>query len=156
MYSFGGYDRKISKLLFLVLMNGKEQDVRSRVSLSKNSKMKRMNDLYIRGKTSTANSLVKSVIQGVGDTFSADDWIESCYKHHHQIKHLFGTENISLKLQFNDSKLMAEITKQAMKKDIAIYGVHDSVIVNVEHKETVKLIMKNAYFKLFNAGIEVK
>lgn len=155
LYAFGGYNRKLNKQLLLRLINSNEKSLHQAVKLSKHPNIKRLNDLYMRGKIKYVDKHVKTIIQGIDHKFDFDDWLASAYKKHQDISRLFGAKHLALTLQRLDSLLIKEVMKASKIKKIVTLPIHDSVICDEEEKDRVKYIMEKAYLDKFKNAIKV-
>lgn len=81
--------------------------------------------------------------------------IKSLLERHKPISHLFGTENLGLRLQFDDSQIMAKTIQQLTALDIPVLPVHDSLRCRESDCDTVMNAMRLAYKAVtgFNGSI---
>jgi hypothetical protein len=71
--------------------------------------------------------------------------VKSLLERHKPISHLFGSENLGLRLQFEDSQIMASTIQQLTALNIPVLPVHDSLRCRESDCDTVMNAMGLAY-----------
>ena len=163
-----GYSRQTLKAACLVLLNSENLAAFKR-NVTKSSNPKVINDIrrykdklevydVQRSLALKANQPVKpksaeGFIEGIPEGTKGDDLLAAIESAHSPIKHFFGKPNIGLRLQYQDSEIMA--LAMLKLKDIPVLPVHDSLICKLSDYQAVLIAMKEAFFEITNASIEV-
>ena len=98
--------------------------------------------------------LADGFIEGMPDGIEGKELLEAIKQTHQPIKHFFGTKDIGLRLQFQDSEIMATAIQSLADNGIPILPVHDSLRCKFDRQQTVRKVMIDA-FKL-HTGCEIK
>lgn len=75
-------------------------------------------------------------------------------KKHEPIKKYFFS-GIGLKLQYEDSQMVFDILKIALKRKIPVLPIHDSFITPRKHKDFLYKLMNEVYYKKYKMEIKV-
>jgi hypothetical protein len=74
---------------------------------------------------------------------------------HSDIAHMLCSPHHALKMQREDSKLMADILRVMLKKKALAYPVHDSLITLAKHQELAVLTMRECFKKRYGFACPV-
>jgi len=84
-------------------------------------------------------------------------YVDNLLKEHSKIKEDFFKDN-GVNLQFIDSKITNNILKHFYQKPepVIVLPIHDSFIIAAGHKDELKKVMEQEYFKVFKKYPEIK
>lgn len=86
----------------------------------------------------------------------AKDVIQAILQQHQPIAHFFPGEDrtpidpIGMTLQFQDSQIMLSLLQQCYNDKVPMYPIHDSCIVQEQHKEYIQKLMFQKLMKAFD------
>lgn len=124
-------ERSIYKKVLLISINAKDEV----------SAIKAISD-ELRNEGHTGKVLKHDFIRGCLDKF----------KEHHEPIAKYLHQSYGLDLQYTDSRIADKVLYQMVSKKIPTLPVHDSFIVPVEHGETLREVMVEAYQKIMGKG----
>jgi hypothetical protein len=158
VYAVDGYDRRVIKLVMLPLMNTTKLSVlEGNITTSGMPQVKRAYQLYKceceqhkRLKDQgIANKKPKEkftgFIEGIPDNTSGSDLLAALKDKHKFIADFFGTENLGITLQNQDSTIMANIISRLTAKHIPMLPVHDSIRCKISDFTIVYDMMLEQY-----------
>ncbi|MBQ4851041.1 hypothetical protein [Pseudoalteromonas sp. MMG012] len=153
-YIIEGLERGLVKALVLRFVNSENLSAfKAAVTRSANSEFKhKMNCPIERAKV--VPEARESFIEGLPDGMTGGEaygYLSSAYA---DISEYIAQENIGLKLQNTDSKIMDAILVELCDRGIAALPMHDSVIVKESDVLTAQEVMKKAY-KDIMGGYEI-
>lgn len=164
-----GYTRQTIKAACLVLLNSENLAAFKRnVTKSGNPKAieairryKNRLSIYnaqrglgLKAKAPAKPKLEKGFIEGIPEGTKGDDLLAAIESAHSPIKHFFGTPNIGLRLQYQDSEIMS--LAMLKLKGIPVLPVHDSLICKVSDSLAVDAAMKESFYELMGRRIGTK
>lgn len=159
-YIIEGFERETVKAITLKLINVKNiADMKRAITLSANPENKAKYQAYkqrrlihdlrrAHGLTSSPPfkaQWIDSFIENIPEGTCPERFLESFSERHRAIYHHIGSENIGLKLQALDSRIMALVLSACVAENIPALPVHDSLIVRETDKAKTRLIMQTAY-----------
>ena len=172
-YDFGGYDPKVVKAIMLRLVNVKNISSLEGV-ITNSAKAERQEEVrrykserqYFELRASKGLKVgqpkppewLDSFIHGVPVGFDAKQFIADLMKRHSAISHLLGGDDLGLRLQAADSRLMGNIMADLYdrKNPVPVLPVHDSLRARATNGKLVELTMKHHFYLMFNAQIATK
>ena len=164
----GNYDRDLIKSVSLPLMNTTSlkrlaaQISNSGSPAAKNAfkvfkaKKDYYDDCTRQGIKCSEPKKMKGFIEGIPEGTNGRDLLDAIKAKHHVIADLFGTENLSIRLQNKDSQIMGNIITELSKRHIPVLPVHDSVRCKVSDNAIVTDIMLNEYQKITGFKAHIK
>lgn len=167
-YIVDGYTRNAIKAACLVFLNSEDLAAFKRnITKSGNKKIQKEAQLYsdklkvynierARGLKADPPRKPRSLngfIDGIPEGTKGADLLASLESAHEPIKHFFGTKDIGLRLQYQDSEIMALAMSKLNR--VPVLPVHDSLICKLSDYQAVLIAMKEAFFEITNASIEV-
>jgi len=99
---------------------------------------------------------LRSALEAKGIT-EAKQLIKAFKDAHPKIAHRFCTGDVGMKLMNKDSKIALDIVQHFTNQGIPILCVHDSFLVQEQHRDELEKVMKRAYKKHtngFRIGVE--
>lgn len=102
--------------------------------------------------------LLKGFIENIPDGAKGADVLRLFLAAHEPVRELLGTPDIGVRLQFQDSQIMARILTVLAAQDTPALPVHDSLIVPLSQREAALELMAEAYREHtgFECPVEVK
>ena len=141
-YDIAGYDRKLCKVAFNVLINAESfpsaflklcEDMDETAIAQRAAGIKRPKPM--KGKFTVYPEKTRTAVKAI---------IDAMKRKHHRVAHLFHS-GLGLKFQFVDSQMSTMIMNDlCIKKDICVLPIHDSYIVESQHVDTLIAAMKKA------------
>lgn len=148
-YQIEGFQRETAKAALLILINSDVNTWLNNIERSASPKMKR---LYKRlGDCKATKGFIKNIPEGC----IANELLASIKTAHEPVASQFGSKDLGLRLQRQDSEVMGRILIACSIQGITAYPVHDSVICKDSDKQTVKDIMHRAYETVTNFSIKI-
>ncbi len=172
-YLISGFSRDTVKKIFLIFINCKGQrglDILAKqITLSARRKQKQEYSRYQHKRAmyeiKREKCLLCSVpykaknlnqhIEGIPDGTDGKKLVEALTEKHQVIMSLVNSENIGLKLQYQDSQIMKEVMRELTTRNIPHLVIHDSVRCQKSSKQVVHNVMKKAYLKATGFTITV-
>lgn len=174
-YSIPGYDRGVTKAILLRLANSENiPALKAVITASANPKRKaeykeyrqriKLAEIHNAGRKPTKRShprkprWIDSFIPDIPDGFNADEFISALFEYHKPVSHLFGSENLGLRLQYADAQLMADVLRRCYteRSPVPVLPVHDSVVCRVRDVQRVKMIMLESFRLMFGVPVGIK
>lgn len=160
-YQLDGFDRSVVKLAMLKLVNSTSKakfiDGINKSGCpefkAKHAAFLQRKEWYPRESLSeedkqirqTENGIYKSFISGMPDGINGAELLAAIEKKHADIKHLFCSPQIGLKLQRLDSDIIMQAVHVLSLQAIPVLPVHDSIRCRVDDEQAVIGAMKEAY-----------
>jgi hypothetical protein len=150
-YKVGELERELVKALFLRLINSNSLSAfKATVTRSGDPKVKKAIET---GLHNYPKEFVDSFIKGVPDYLKGEEAYQQILTAHPQLEIFFGEENVGLKLQYEDSKIMEHILLDLCEQKIPALPLHDSVIVSKPDSKAAEDAMTKACKKVLNGFI---
>lgn len=157
-YAIPGQDRSVFKAAGLRLLNSENiTSFKTNVTKSGNHNTKQS---YARWKARYAAyhhidclekpKSLKGFIEGMPDHIKGEDVYQAICDRHAPVAHHFGSPKVGLRLQYQDSQIMANAILKATSKNIPVIPIHDSLICRLRDKAEVEQIMHQAYREEMN------
>ncbi len=170
-YEAEGFSRNTIKRVSLVFLNSEDLTAFVRnVTKSGNPKVKRKMDIYysklevynvqralgLKATVPYKPAVEKGFIKGMPDGIDGKELLEAIKQRHKPIKHFFGTKDIGLRLQFQDSEIIGTAIQLLADESIPVLPVHDSLRCKVRHKQIVRRAMLEAFKMHTGNSINIK
>ena len=170
-YDVPGYDEAVIKAVMLRLLNGSKVNNQSNkqligqinksagvvvpdISLEYKKKLASYN-AYLCPKPKKPACL-EGFIEEIPAGTNGQDLLNAIKDRHSKVKDLLGSKDIGLRLQNKDSIIMSDVLNRLIDLKIPALPVHDSVIVQENHKQMTIDVMKEAYNSNTGFNINVK
>ena len=169
-YAIKGFSRDLVKAVMLPLLNcEKLSNLAGQITKSSKPEMKlyyerwqRKQAVYaqrvslgLRSKQPKKKGYLKGFIEGIPEGTNGKEVIEAIKKKHPRIARLFGTKDIGVKLQKQDSEIMAAVLCKLAVQGIPALPIHDSLRVKTINELQVVEIMKSEYERITGFKINV-
>ena len=173
-YIVEGYERDTIKRVSLVMLNSENRSsLTAQITRSGKPEVKAVYNEYQKNmrfynqiKNKPLSGLIvnppdkpkvlKGFIEGIPEGTKGSELIDKLLERHEPIADQIGSENIGLRLQNLDAKVMIECVNEATLRNIPVLPVHDSLICQYKHKGVVYGIMRDVFRLQFGREIEVK
>ena len=165
-YETEGFDRDVIKTVCLMLPNTKSASGFKSL-ITKSSKPESKAE-YAEYKAKVAKNKAaglrqrkapkkfKYFMEGLPDNLDGKAVYQSICDRHSEIVKYFHTPCLGVRLQFQDSKIMASILSTLAKEKIPVVPIHDSVVCKARHQARVKEVMQQVWFERYGLTIPVE
>ena len=170
-YDIAGYDMAVIKAVMLPLLNSENlAQLASNVTRSAKPELKQWHEkwqrkqahytkrraLGIRATRPDKPDYLNGFIEGIPEHTNGKQVIEAIKNKHPLIAHYFGTKNIGVRLQKQDSEIMAAVLSKLALHGIPALPIHDSIRVKSIDGLHAAEIMKSEYQRITGFTINVK
>ena len=170
-YILEGYDRETVKAITLRMLNIESVKVLKRaITLSANPrnqdkytayKTERAIHDWLRSKGLRSNApnkppWIDSFIENIPSNTDTEKLIEAFMDCHSDVEKYIGSKSIGLRLQAEDSKIMALVLNTLRLDKVLALPVHDSIIIQKNSSKRAELVMRNCFKKVTGFHARIK